>query len=352
MTENSRNGTGRDELAAELEIDPNDEQLIDAAETLRNLREHPPAEDAAARHVTAAATLAAELASAPPRGGRQRMTALARVAGVAAALMIATGGAAYAGVLPAEVGSAVSQITSSLGLPEPKVADAAQPPAVASDQSSDEEEPSPTATTTTDTTMVGHDDSAKDHPDRPDEKPVVHRIPPEVAAMLQSVADYRVAAREWRRCVIGDRLHEPEPPDIAACGDAPTPEAFGITDEALAELSEKAQMRIARLVEPITTRLTCIESHLGDRQAMRECISASNPEAKKSDPPRQDPDAKPRERRHGDELGGRDGSEAGRDGRDGSEAGREGRKSEDRPAERESPERKQLKDGGTRRHRR
>lgn len=342
MTENSKNGAGRDELAAELEIDPNDEQLVTAAERLRHLREHAPAQDAAARHVTAAAAVAAELATVPPRDGRRGLTTLARVAGVAAALLIATGGAAYAGVLPGGVGSAVGQVTSSLGLPQPKAADSNQPAAVANDQASEVEETSTTDATTTDTTMVGHDDGAKDHPDRPDEKPVVHQIPPEVAAMLQSVADYRVAAREWRRCVIGGRLHGPEPADTPACGAAPTPEEFGITEEALAGLSEKAQMRIARLVEPITTRLTCIESHLGDRQAMRECIGASKPDAKKSDPPRHDPDTKSRERRHGDEAGARDGSEAGRD----------GRKGDDRPAGRESIEREQLKDGGTKRHRR
>jgi len=196
------------------------------------------------------------------------MSTAARAAAVAVLVMIVTAGAAYAGVLPAGIGSTVTDIAAGVGLADRAVMSesAVKTESNGTTRTSDTTAKDAPSDETTATTVTGTD-GTKDTAER--------GIPEDVAQVLASVREFRAAAKEWKTCVIDLTRSHADVTEFSECGAAPTPEAFGVTPDLVAGIPEKLQAKVARFVDPIVAKLTCIESNAGNPEGMRACLAAA-----------------------------------------------------------------------------
>ena len=317
------------ELLAELGVDPGDSATSERLAIIRSIGVQAPAEHITDAQVRRAAGIAATVAASDPGGTDMKLTMItrtARAAVAAVALLVATAGAAYAGVLPDTVTDTVSSLAAGVGLGSDATdADGASGPSEEAPESPGAEAAS--ADTTEDSAGEATAGESSDHPrdtedrtkrsDRPeDREPPVREIPEEIAAVLAAVHDYRAAAHEWKDCVRSSGADA-----VSDCGPAPTPDAFGLSAEEIAGLHEKLQARLAHSVASLAQKLACIESHIGEPEALRECLGgiAANP------------------RRGGDAPGtSEDGTRRERDERDGADERGDRTDRTDRRAERET----------------
>lgn len=244
-----------------------------------------PDEFVAQAHVEAASR--ASVAPTQMGRGQRHSSLLARIAVAAVTFVVVSSGAAYAGVLPEEIGTRIGSVIASLGSPSLAAEPVAMPPV-----STTVDEPAPVAATSTTVIVPTQTPTTAAAVASSDEIAAIADRAPLPIDPLAAVHEFREAARRWAACVIEGE---------SECGDAPRPTAFGISDEMLDELPDRLAEQVEQLIGPERRRIACA---VRGESRPYECIE-TGPRTDRTQRP--DVDQPGRERRQADSGAGGDG---------------------------------------------